>query len=137
MAAESEPAYGEEQTLPRRGKAGGAPAWDLPARMVIAAIFVLLLTGLAPALGPQLAGLLAPFPLYASILVIFAHQQQGPHDAARVLRGLLLGQFAFAGFFLSLSLLLGRMSIAGAFISAIVVALLVEGVTLFLIRRGK
>jgi uncharacterized membrane protein (GlpM family) len=137
MAAESEPAYGEVHTQPRRGNASGPPAWDLAARMVIAAVFVLLLTGLAPALGPQLAGLLAPFPLYASILVIFAHQQQGPRDATRVLRGVLLGLFAFAGFFLSLSLLLGRMSIAGAFISAIVVTLLVEGVTLWLIRRGK
>jgi hypothetical protein len=106
------------------------PAWDLPARMVIATVFVLVLTGIAPAVGPHLAGLLAPFPLYGSILVIFAHQQQGRTAADGVLRGLLVGQFAFASFFFVLALLLPRIGIAPAFAAAIAVTLAVEGTAL-------
>jgi len=40
------------------------PRWDLPARILIATAFVLLLTESAPFLGPRLSGLLAPFPIY-------------------------------------------------------------------------
>lgn len=79
------------------------PRWDLGARMVVATACVLLLTGVAPALGARLTGLLAPFPLYAAILTVFAHRLQGPAAAAAVLRGLLHGLFAFAGFFLMLA----------------------------------
>ena len=39
------------------------PLWDIPARMAVATVFVLLLTGAAPQLGPHLTGLLAPFPI--------------------------------------------------------------------------
>jgi hypothetical protein len=46
------------------------PRWDIPARMVVATAFVLVLTSAAPALGARLAGLLAPFPLYATVLTV-------------------------------------------------------------------
>ena len=91
------------------------PRWDIPARMVIATVFVLLLTGMAPALGPHLTGLLAPFPLYAAVLTVFAHRLEGPTPAVAVLRGLLLGLFAFAGFFLVIAALIERAGIALAF----------------------
>jgi hypothetical protein len=113
------------------------PAWDLPLRMIIATVFVVFLTSIAPVLGPQLAGLLAPFPLYASILAIFAHHQQGPDAAAGVLHGLLLGQFAFASFFFVLALLLTWDGIPPAFLAAITVALLVEAGTLWIIRHSR
>jgi hypothetical protein len=112
------------------------PAWDLPARMVLATVFVVALTAVAPVVGPRLAGLLAPFPLYASILVIFAHQQQGRVAADGVLRGLLVGQFAFTSFFLVLAVLLPRTDIILAFAGAIAVTLAVEGISLLQIT-GK
>ena len=55
-----------------------------------------MLTASAGALGPRLTGLLAPFPLYAAVLTVFAHAFDGGDAAASVLRGLLLGLFAFA-----------------------------------------
>jgi hypothetical protein len=113
------------------------PRWDIPARMVVATIFVLLLTGLAPALGPRLTGLLAPFPLYAAILAIFAHRLQGPALAIQVLRGLLLGLFSFAGFFLTLAALLEPLGIAPAFAAAIIVALTIQGGSLWVVRRAS
>src|SRR5437899_1711909 len=38
------------------------PAWDTPVRMVVSTAFVVGLTAAAPVLGPQLSGLLSPFP---------------------------------------------------------------------------
>jgi hypothetical protein len=110
------------------------PGWDLPARMVVATAFVVVLTGLAPALGPRLAGLLAPFPLYGAVLAGFAHRFQGAGSAVGVLRGLLLGLFAFAAFFLVLSGLLPY-GIGLAFGLAIAAALAVQSGSLLAGRR--
>jgi uncharacterized membrane protein (GlpM family) len=115
--------------------AAAAPWWDLPARMLMATGFVVLLTGAAPTLGPQMTGLLAPFPLYATILAVFAQRQQGPAAAVRVLRGLLLGLFSFATFFVTLALLLGRVGVAVAFACAVVCALVAQGCSLWVMRR--
>jgi len=110
------------------------PQWDIPARMVVATGFVILLTAAAPLLGARLAGLLAPFPLYGSVLAGFAHRIQGTEPAVGVLRGLLLGLFAFASFFLVLALLLPA-GLVVAFASAIIAALVVQGASLVTGRR--
>jgi hypothetical protein len=115
--------------------ASAPPAWDLPVRMVIATSLVLLLTGLAPMLGARLTGLLAPFPLFASILAIFAHQQQGPAAARRVLRGLLLGLFAFDGFFLVFASLVERKGSGVSFLAALAAALLIQACSFQVVRR--
>lgn len=115
--------------------AAAAPWWDLPARMLVATTFVVLLTGAAPTLGPQMTGLLAPFPVYATILAVFAQRQQGPAAAVRVLRGLLLGLFSFAAFFVTLALLLERVGVAVAFACAAVCALVAQGCSLWVMRR--
>jgi hypothetical protein len=104
--------------------------------VVIATTFVVLLTGLAPALGAQLTGLLAPFPLYGSILMVFAHAQQGPAAAQGVVRGLLFGLFAFAGFFLTVAELLPVAGIALSFTAALMVAVLIQAGTLRIVRRS-
>jgi hypothetical protein len=110
------------------------PAWDLPARMIAATAFVVALTAAAPLLGAHLAGLIAPYPLYATVLAAFAHRLQGPSTAVGVVRGLLLGLFAFAAFFLVLSFLLPD-GIALAFLAAIAVAIAVQGASLYAGRR--
>ena len=109
--------------------------WDIPARILIGTSFILLLTGSAPFLGSRLTGLLTTIPLYITILTIFAHQHQGPAAAAHLLRGLLYGMFAFAGFFITLSLLIGRTSVGPAFLSATVAALVIQGCTLLVLRQ--
>jgi hypothetical protein len=111
------------------------PGWDIPARMVVATAFVLVLTEAAPALGPRIAGLLSPFPVYATVLAVFAHRDAGAAPAVAVLRGLLLGLFAFAGFFLTLAVLLEPAGIATAFVAALVVALVFQGLSLLVGRR--
>ncbi len=118
----------------RSGSPVTFPRWDIPARMIIATAFVLVLTTAAPLLGARLAGLLAPFPLYGTVLATFAHRLAGADQAAGVLRGLQLGLFAFATFFLVLSLALPS-GIAEAFALAAVFGLGVQGATLAAGRR--
>ena len=112
------------------------PRWDLPARMVVATAFVVALTGAAGALGPRLTGLLAPFPLYAAILTVFAHALDGAGAADSVLRGLLVGLVGFAAFFLVLAAILTGAGIGVAFGAAITVALVVQGGALWVLRRA-
>jgi hypothetical protein len=112
------------------------PWWDIPARMVVATTFVLVLTGAASALGARLTGLLTTFPLYATVLTVFAHHLQGAEAAKSVLRGLLFGLFGFATFFLVLAALLQPVGIVGAFAAAIAAGLTLQAGSLMLLRRG-
>jgi hypothetical protein len=122
--------------VPRSGEpATAAPRWDLGARMAVATAFVLLLTGVAPALGPRLTGLLAPFPLYGAVLAVFAHRVHGPASPIAVLRGLLAGLFGFTVFFLALALLLERAGTGLAFAAALALILALQAAALWSVRR--
>jgi uncharacterized membrane protein (GlpM family) len=110
------------------------PTWDLPLRATCAAVLVLSLTAIAGWLGPQLSGLLAPFPIIATVLATFTHAQRGTDELRRLLRGLLSGFAAFALFCFVLSLALRRVDIAAAFALATAVALLVQALVLALVR---
>jgi hypothetical protein len=87
------------------------PRWDIPARMVVATVLVLVLTSAAPFVGARLAGLLATFPVFAAVLAVFAHRAQGNAAAQHVVRGLLLGLFAFSGFFIVIALTIERIGL--------------------------
>ncbi|HNN13559.1 MAG TPA: hypothetical protein PKL78_08375 [Anaerolineales bacterium] len=109
--------------------------WDIPARILVGTSFILFVTGIAPIIGPKLTGLLTTFPLFASILAIFSQRQQGADGAIHVLRGLVYGLFAFAGFYLVLGLLIERIGLGGAFGLAILSALLIQGTSLIILRK--
>jgi uncharacterized membrane protein (GlpM family) len=112
------------------------PRWDIPARMVVATVFVVLLTAVAPVLGPYLSGLLSPFPLFGAVLVVFVHRSEGATSAMKLLRGLLFGLFAPAGFFVALSALIEPLGIGLGFAAASATALVAQGLTLRLLRPG-
>jgi uncharacterized membrane protein len=113
------------------------PRWDLPARMIAATIFVIVVTGIAPILGSRLSGLITPFPIYTSILAVFNQITNGVPSVVKLLRGLLYGLFSFVTFFLTLSFSLQEMSIGLAFVSAIIAALLVQGLTLVVLTQRE
>jgi hypothetical protein len=125
------------QTDPNETSESLPSRWDIPLRMIIATAFVVLLTTLAPAFGPRLTGLLAPFPLFTATLAAFAHHQSGPAAAIRVLRGLMMGLFSYASFFFVLALLLVPAGIALAFVVAIAVMLTMQGISLWLLQRHR
>ena len=112
------------------------PIWDLPARMAVATTLVVAVTAGASTLGPRLSGLLATFPIFATVLTVFAHQVQGAAAARQVLRGLLMGLYGFAAFFAVLSLLLSRASVPIAFLAAGLAAMLIQGISFKLMRRA-
>lgn len=93
-------------------------AWDLPARMVLAAAFVVAITSLADALGPQLSGLLSPFPIFGMVIAAFTHAQQGPDAVAKLERGVVLGSWSFALFFLAVSGLIPSLGIGWTYLIA-------------------
>lgn len=109
--------------------------WDIPARILIGTSFILLMTGIAPYIGPRLTGLLTTIPLYAGILTIFAHRHHGHAGANSVLRGLILGLFSFAGFYLVLGLLIQNTSLLISFSAATLSALVVQGATLLVLQK--
>jgi hypothetical protein len=113
------------------------PRWETPLRMLVASAFVVALTGVAGLLGPQLSGLLTPFPVYATILAVFTHHFQGAAAARQLLRGVVSGSFTFAVFFLALSFLLANRGIAVAFSLAALAALVSHSGILFLLRRDR
>lgn len=113
------------------------PSWDIPARMVVAMVFVLLLTGVAPQLGPHLTGLLAPFPIFGTVLSAFTHAQAGKAAALRLLRGLLVGLLSFASFFLVAGTLLAPAGILPTFVAAILATVIVQSASQWLFARHK
>jgi hypothetical protein len=88
------------------------PRWDVPVRMVLATAIVVLITELAPLLGPYLAGLLSPFPVFGAVLAILTQRADGAAGAVRVLDGLLLGLLAPAIFFVVVALVLPDLGLA-------------------------
>jgi hypothetical protein len=111
------------------------PAWDLPLRMVVATAVVLLLTAAARHLGPMVSGLLTPVPVFLLVLAVFAQRSQGPDASVRVLRGGVMGSFAFAVFFLMVGALLGRLGIGATYVLASLATLAVNGAILGVGRR--
>jgi hypothetical protein len=110
------------------------PSWDLPLRAACALALVLALTAVSGWLGPQLSGLLAPFPVITTVLATFTHAQRGTHELTRLLRGLVSGFGAFALFCFSLDLALRRVDTPAAFAIATGLALLTQALVLAFVR---
>jgi len=119
------------------GRVPPPPGWDLPLRAASALALVLALTAVAGWLGPQLSGLLAPFPVIASVLAAFTHVQRGSGDVQRLLRGLVAGFGAFALFCFTLAVSLRALGVAGAFALASAVALATQALVLSLALRAR
>jgi uncharacterized membrane protein (GlpM family) len=113
------------------------PAWDLPVRGLSALALVLALTALAGQLGAKLSGLLAPFPVIASVLAVFTHAQHGEEDLLRIMRGFVVGLVAYALFCFALAVSLESLSIAESFLLATSCALATQAVALTVTWRRR
>lgn len=122
-------------TFPAPAKQLPLPWWDLPLRMAIAASMVVLLTGVAPLLGPRISGLLSPFPVFTAILGGFAHHFQGPQASANVLRGTALAMFSFSAFCVVVAALVVPLGWQWAFASSAVMTLSIQGGLLVALRK--
>ena len=112
------------------------PRWDLPARMVLVTFYVVALTALAPLIGPQLTGLLSPFPLYGLVLATFGQHFGGAQAAIHVMRGLVAGLFSFATFFYVIASTIEHVLLWQSFALAIIIVIIIQGAALWVIRNG-
>jgi hypothetical protein len=115
--------------------AAAPPWWDVPFRMAVATGLVLTITTAAATLGPRLSGLLSPIPVFAMVLAVFTHRTGGARATIHLLRGVVLGSFAFAAFLLVVGTGLERLGILTTYVLAVVVALGVNGLLLGPARR--
>lgn len=111
------------------------PAWDIPVRMVAGTTIVLAVTAAASQLGAQISGTLAAFPVYVTILAVFAHRLEGPEQARSVVRGLQIGLFGTLVFLLVVIGTIDRFGIAIGFGAGLVATVGVQMVALRVVRR--
>lgn len=111
------------------------PGWDVPVRVIVAFVVVWSLAQIASIAGPNLSGLLTPFPIAITIMATFTHRHEGSAAARCLLRGLLTGLASFLVFFLIVGALLSRLGISRAFVVATCGALLTH-MGIWIARRG-
>jgi len=109
--------------------------WDVVLRGAIATAVVVVITAMAPAVGPALAGLISPMPLFGAIFIVFPHRLEGAGAAVEAARGFLWGLFACAGFFAVLAPLLEPAPLPVAYLAAAACAAVVQAITLGVLRR--
>lgn len=107
---------------------------ELLLRIVSSAALVVGVTYAAASLGPQLSGLLAMFPVINSVLAVFSHLSQGRDFTVRLLRGMVLGYYAFATFCLVLALTLIPLGVPASFTLAVGCATLVQATSRKFVR---
>jgi hypothetical protein len=122
-----------QHPLPPRTAA--PPKWDLPARIILATTFVVLLTTFANILGPQLSGIISTVPIFGVIFASFAHFQQGSRAASNLLRGIVVGSLSYAVFFLVVGLCLVPFGIAVTYPLALIALFATSGTSYYLTQR--
>jgi hypothetical protein len=116
--------------MPRPSRVAGEPApyprWDLPFRAGCTMLLVLAVTGLASRLGPHLSGLVTTLPVITAVLSAFTHAQRGHDETVRLLRGFIVGFFAFAVFCVLVATTIGPLGIVPSFLLATTAAVAVQ-----------
>ena len=124
--------------LPRASASGTGSSpialWEIAFRMAAATALVLLITQASTTLGPQLSGLLTPFPVYVCVMASSTYRLQGAEPAARLVRGATLGLFTPAVFFLIVSTSIERLGVGPSFGLAVAVTPLVHALAFRLLK---
>ena len=112
------------------------PSWDLPARIIVGTGLVVGLTTIAPLLGPTVSGIVTTFPVYVSVLTVFAFLGDGRPAAIGVLRGALIGLPGTVAFYVPIHLLVASLGVAPAFALSIAVTSAI-GIVALPLARGR
>jgi hypothetical protein len=103
--------------------------------MLAAAALVIVLTAVTDTLGPQLSGLLAPFPVATAIVAAFTHKQRGVDAVVVFFRGFLPALVSFGLFCVALAVALEPLGLALALMLALAAQLSTQVITLWRMRR--
>jgi len=109
---------------------------EIMIRMFAGAVLVLTVTYFAATFGAHLSGLFATFPVISTVLSVFSHRQSGHEFAICLLRGIVLGWYAFLAFSVVLGWTLPAFGLAVAFLAATASATVAQIVSRKLIRRA-
>lgn len=101
------------------------PRWVIPMRMLTATLLLLAITASAEWLGPVISGLLAPIPVIAWPLAVFAHVQGGRYELGSIVRGNAIGAVGVVGFYLALQHSMLQWGVGLSLSVAVVLAVLV------------
>jgi hypothetical protein len=127
------------QTAPPSSTPVGGPSGlaTLVMRMGAAAILVFALTTTARLLGPDKSGLLVPFPVASTVLVVGTHLTLGPEGVSRLLAGFLVGLVGFVAFLAVLSVGLSHLGIAWGFSAALLASLSLQSIFLIQVWQQR
>lgn len=111
------------------------PGWIIPMRMLTATLLLLIITAGAEWLGPVVSGFLAPIPIIAWPLAVFAHVQGGRQELGAIVRGNAIGAVGVIGFYLVLQSRVAEWGIYSAVAAGVVLAVAVTVLLARLTRR--
>ena len=112
-----------------------APRWDLPLRMVAATGIVLVVTAVSAALGPNLSGIISVFPVFTCVMFAFSHGLYGAEATQAFERGVVVGSYAFAAFFVIIAFTVQIWPLWLVYLAACGGAVAVNGVVYACLRR--
>ncbi|MCO7518408.1 MULTISPECIES: hypothetical protein [Pseudomonas] len=110
--------------------------WEIPLRMVSATTLLMVTTSLASWLGPATSGMLAPIPVIAWPLMVFAHLQAGRAGMAAMVRGNAIGAVGVIAFYLAVAALLEPLGVAVTITLAMLLAVLLTVALAAALRRA-
>jgi hypothetical protein len=96
-------------------------------RVMLSAVFTIVLVSLAGRLGPVLAGLIDALPAMSLMMAFTTHQDHGSGASSRFLHGVTRGSFSYLAAMIVLAELLRTGDLLLAFAAALVAALIVQG----------
>nr|WP_314486876.1 hypothetical protein [uncultured Pseudomonas sp.] len=115
VATRPHPSLGSARLVP-------TPRWVIPMRMATATLLLLAITTSAERLGPVASGMLAPIPVIAWPLMVFAHVQGGRFELATIVRGNAIGAVGVIGFYLAMHATIMAWGTGPAIAAAVVLA---------------
>lgn len=111
--------------------------YDIPLRMAVMAVLMVVVTFLAPLIGPHATGIAAAFPYMALTMAVFAQWKGTYQHAQQVMYGLVNGLGSGCAFYMVVSCTLKDDNFLAAYSLAAAVSILVQFVIMMLIRRTK
>ncbi len=118
-----------------QSKVVSLPRWVIPMRMLTATALLLVITACAQWLGPVLSGLLAPIPIIAWPLAVFAHVQGGHDELGAIVRGNAIGALGVLGFYLAINMTIVPWGTVPAIAAAVVLAVVATFAVAKLLQR--
>ena len=111
---------------PRNQSTDTSRRWEIPARMAISGVTVLVAMSVADAAGPFVGGMLSSLPVLLMIMAPSVHRSVGPEAAAQFTRGALTSGPATLGFLLVLDITLEPLGALVAFALALAALALID-----------